>query len=401
MTRKTAKPYRPARRIVQVMTLVIIALIPASGLLRIDLTTASFLVMNHEVSWSNFSLVAGLALITATGPILTYLTIGPSWCGWACPQNLLSELANKFTQALLGKRASVDVREELILAPSKNSLWNWARLGFIFLAASLVLAIIPFLFFFSPTEIWSFATADANHALSTFMRRLYWFMVGVVFLDIALIRYFWCDYFCLYRIGQKIFTNPEALHIRYDESRSADCTKCNYCSTACITKIQPTQIHRYDPCIDCGECVDACNRLHQKSDEKGLLTFEVGEAGQAGGWWSPFRKLLKGARGAVTLTFLAGVFLTIWSVATLPQAAAQLPAEVRARNHQILESCNQQCSVDQGQCKNGSLGACYRTAACKCSCYLNEDPTNPERPQWEACVKLNSDNAQKTLSNHP
>jgi polyferredoxin len=129
MTTQTLKPYRPARRIIQVMTLVIIALIPASGLLRIDLTTASFLVMNHEVSWSNFSLVAGLALITATGPILTYLTIGPSWCGWACPQNLLSELANKFTQALLGKRASVDVREELILAPSKNSLWNWARLG--------------------------------------------------------------------------------------------------------------------------------------------------------------------------------------------------------------------------------------------------------------------------------
>lgn len=401
MTTTTLKPYRPTRHLIQVLTLVVIALIPASGLLRIDLTTASFMVMNREVSWSNFSLVAGLALITATGPILTYLTIGPSWCGWACPQNLLGELANKLTQALLGKRASVDVREELILAPSKNRWFNWIRLGMIFLLASLILAVIPFLFFFSPTEIWSFVTADSNHALSTFMRRLYAFMVGVVFLDIALIRYFWCDYFCLYRIGQKIFTNPEALHIRYDQSRSAECTKCNYCSTACLTKIDPTQIHRYDPCIDCGECVDACNRLHQKSDQPGLLSFEVGVTGHSRGWMTPFKKLLKGARGAVTFTFLAGVLLTGWSIATLPQAVAQLPAEVRARQHQILESCNQQCSVDQGLCKNGSLESCYRTAACKCNCYLTADPTNKERPQWEACVKLNSDNALKAASHDP
>lgn len=396
-----SKPYRPTRRLIQVATLLVIALIPASGLLRIDLTTASFLVMNRVVSWSNFPLVAGLALITATGPILTYLTIGPSWCGWACPQNLLSELANKLTQALLGKRASVDVREEMVLAPSKNRLLNWIRLLLIFLVASLVLAVIPFLFFFSPSEIWSFATADSGHALSTFMRRLYWFMVGVVFLDIALIRYFWCDYFCLYRIGQKIFINPEALHIRYDENRSQECTKCNYCSTACITKIRPTQIGRYDPCIDCGECVDACNRLHQKSHQPGLLSFEVGNNGNAREWIAPFKKLLKGSRGAVSAVFLAGVILTGYSIATLPKAVAQLPPEVKARNHQILESCNAQCSADQGLCKAGSLQACYRTAACKCNCYISEDPNNAERPQWEACVKLNSDNALKPVAGKP
>ena len=102
---KSIPPYRWKRRIVQFATLILIVLVPASGLLRIDLTSASFLILGHQVLWSNFTLVSGLALVFVTGPILTYMTIGTVWCGWACPQNLLSEWADKLTHKLLGKRA--------------------------------------------------------------------------------------------------------------------------------------------------------------------------------------------------------------------------------------------------------------------------------------------------------
>jgi len=78
----------------------VIALIPATGLLRIDLATASFSILGHQIWWSNFILVSGLALIFATAPVLTYMTIGTVWCGWACPQNLLSEWANNLTHKL-------------------------------------------------------------------------------------------------------------------------------------------------------------------------------------------------------------------------------------------------------------------------------------------------------------
>ena len=73
--------YRLPRRTVQIATLLLISLIPAVGLFRIDLPSASFQVLNHQIWWSNFFFISGLALIIAVVPIMTYLSIGAVWCG--------------------------------------------------------------------------------------------------------------------------------------------------------------------------------------------------------------------------------------------------------------------------------------------------------------------------------
>ena len=277
--------YRWKRRIVQIATLLLIALVPALGLFRIDLSTASFTILNSRIWWSNFPFVFGLALVFATLPLITYKTIGTVWCGWACPQNLLSEWANNLTYKLLGKRASVAVDGEgMQVAAAKNKVINWAILIFTFLGASMILALIPFWFFFSFTEVWSFFSFDSGAKLSAFMQRLYYFAVFLIFIDIAVVRYFMCDYGCLYRIGQKMFKNRNALHVTYDSSRSDDCVKCNYCATPCITGIEPTAIKTYDNCVNCGECIDACNRLHEKSHSTGLLDFKLGDGGNNATW---------------------------------------------------------------------------------------------------------------------
>jgi len=272
--------YRWKRRIVQLATLLLIVLIPAFGLFRIDLTTASFTILDSQIGWSNFAFVFGLALLLVTVPIIIYMTLGTAWCGWACPQNLLSEWANNLTFNLLGKRASVDVSGEgLKVAAAKNKALNWMVLALAFLGAALALALIPFLFFFSFAEVWSFFSFDPAAKLSAFMQRLYFFTVFLIFIDIAVVRYFMCDYACLYRIGQKMFKTRDALHVAYDVLRSDECNKCNYCAASCVTNIQPTKIEMYDTCIDCGECIDACNRLHTKSAMPGLLSFEFGNKG--------------------------------------------------------------------------------------------------------------------------
>ena len=268
--------YRWKRRIVQIATLLLIALIPALGLFRIDLSNASFAILDNRIWWSNFPFVFGLALISATLPLIIYMTIGTVWCGWACPQNLLSEWANNLTYRLLGKLASVEVGGSLKVAASKNKAVNWAILVFALLGASMILALIPFLFFFSLTEVLSFFSLTPGTTLSAFMQRLYYFAVFLIFIDIAVVRYFLCDYGCLYRIGQKMFKNQDALRVIYDATRSDDCNKCNYCATPCITGIEPTDIKTYDTCINCGECIDACNRLHDKTNTTGLLDFKLG-----------------------------------------------------------------------------------------------------------------------------
>ncbi len=398
------KQYHGKRRAVQLATLLLIALIPALGLFRIDLTTASFSILDRQIWWSNFTLVAGLALIVATAPIITYMTIGTVWCGWACPQNLVSEWANSLTHKLLGKRASVDVEGEgLVVAASKNKLLNWVILAVSFLAAALVLAVIPFLFFFTPAEVWNFFDFTAGNKLSAFMRQLYFFCVFLIFVDIAVVRYFWCDYACLYRIGQKIFKTRDALHVAYDASRSADCTKCNYCSTACITSIKPTNIKIYDSCIDCGECIDACNRLHEKSGMPGLLRFELGETGGAPTWRDKVRDVISHFNWLVGAIFAAGCVLTVWGFESQPLPPAP-PTQAEQQAHQLSEMCRSQCAPQLALCKGGSRAECYRAAACQCQCSLDHDPANPESGNWRQCVQKSTENANAlgvTRAQHP
>lgn len=392
--------YRWKRRIVQIATLLLIALVPALGLFRIDLSTASFTILDSRIWWSNFPFVFGLALVFATLPLITYMTIGTVWCGWACPQNLLSEWANNLTFKLLGKRASVKVDGEgMKVAANKNKALNWAFLIFTFLGASMVLALIPFLFFFSFTEVWSFFSIGPSAQLSAFMQRLYYFAVFLIFIDISVVRYFMCDYGCLYRIGQKMFKTQDALHVTYDASRSDDCSKCNYCATPCITGIEPTHIKIYDTCINCGECIDACNRLHDKTNSPGLLDFKLGDGGSNATWPEKIGSVFAHFNWLIGGFFLMGVAMMMWGIYTQQQIPAQVPFEQQLKERELTNACNKQCEPQQLLCKGGNMAECYRAAACKCECFLQQDPANTSRGQWQQCVRQNTTKAE-TLSSH-
>ena len=394
--------YHNKRRLVQIATLLLIALIPALGLFRIDLSNASFAILDSHIWWSNFPFIFGLALIFATLPLIIYMTIGTVWCGWACPQNLLSEWANNLTYKLLGKLASVEVGGNLKVAASKNKAINWAVLVLAFLGASMILALIPFLFFFSLTEVLSFFSLAPGTTLSAFMQRLYYFAVFLIFIDIAVVRYFLCDYGCLYRIGQKMFKNQDALRVTYDASRSADCNKCNYCATPCMTGIEPTHINTYDTCINCGECIDACNRLHDKTNTSGLLAFKLGEGDSNATWGEKLGSVFARFNWLIGGAFMLGAAMMIWGVHTQQQMPAKVSLEQQLKERSLVNTCNKQCEPQQQLCKGSNLGECYRAAACKCSCFLQQDPTNASGSQWQQCVKSNTDKADSlgTMAGH-
>jgi polyferredoxin len=383
----TIPSYRWKRRLAQLATLTLIALVPASGLLRIDLASASFFILSRQISWSSSALVFGLTLVFVTVPVLTYISIGSVWCGWACPQNLLTEWANNLTYKLLGKRAKVEMgKDELIVAAAKNRLVNWAILGSSLLAMSLLLALIPMLFFYTPAEVREMVTYSDPEKLSPLI--IYLIIAFLVFIDIAFLRYFVCDYVCFYRMGQRIFQTRDALHVSYDETRSADCAKCNYCATACITGIQPTEIKRYDSCINCGECIDACGKLHQKSGTPGLLSFESSSRPASTTWQQRIGGTMLKNWLAVTL-FLAGVAMMAWGVETQPRELPKIPLAVQQKAREVERVCNLQCAQQQAACKNHSMEGCYRAAACRCECSLQQDPANAAGDEWRQCAATN------------
>jgi polyferredoxin len=270
--------YHAKRRTTQVVMLLALALIPLLGIFRIDLQAGNFVILGRQVWWSDVFLMQGFWIMLATAAAMTYSTVGTVYCGWACPQNSLSELTDALTFRLLGKRAKIAIESgESKVAAAKNTPLNWALLGGAILVISMALAVIPFLYLYPPGAVYSLVTFAPDERLPRFAYYLYGVFTFAIFLDIALIRNVLCSYFCLYRIWQHIFKTRQTLHVGYDASRKAECAKCSYCEATCFLGFNPTQFKVYDSCINCGECVDVCNKLHAPENTRGLLQFEYGE----------------------------------------------------------------------------------------------------------------------------
>jgi len=397
MSNTSSSPqYRNKRIAAQLATLLLITAIGAAGVFRIDLSSATFIILGHEIWWSNFIFSIGLGLVLVTAPILTYKTVGIMWCGWACPQNAISEWANNLTQKMLGKRASVDIGETLQVAASKNKLVNWLALGLIFLLASIVLSIIPFLFFYSLAETWGIVIHPVGANKSTLI--FFGMIVFMMFVNIVVVRHAFCDYACFYRIGQRIFKTNKALHVSYDASRSSDCTKCNYCATSCVTKIEPTNIAAYDSCINCGECIDACNRLHQKSGTQGLLSFKLGKAKGAFALRSHARNIISRHNWMIGSLFLFGSVMTAAGVMAAQVHKPYVPTRAERLAHSAATFCQTQCISERRACQSGNVAACYRSAACECQCQLTRDPGSPSSNTWRQCVINSTANARAAES---
>ena len=295
------------RRAVQVLTIILAIMIPASGLLRIDPEAGAFVLLDRQVWFSDFFLMAGLWVFLLSCLVMLYSIAGTVVCGWACPQNTLAEWANSLTSKLLGKRAEVSLTGEApLVSASKNKALNWALLGAAFLAASMFFALIPLFYFYPPGLVWSFITWQEDARLAGSLHWIYTICVLIIFLDIAMIRHFWCRFSCIYRIWQHSFKTKQTLHVKYDASRADECSKCNYCATTCFIELDPRKTEIYDSCINCGECIDACNQLKAKQKMPGLLSFELGEREQKNvrkfrtaavslfaraGWMTPFALL--------------------------------------------------------------------------------------------------------------
>ena len=308
------KRWRGPRTIVQVAGLLALVVLPLAGLLRIDFARGALLLLGREVGLRDFAAVCGLAIIAAAAPLLTYSTIGMAWCGWACPQGTLAEWADRWTHRLLGSRADVRVEGEgLRVAPSRNRVGNWILFVAGLLAASLLLGAIPLFWFLSPADIGNLLSGQADQQFATFMARLYIVFAVAVLVDIAVLRHFWCDYLCLYRYGMLLFRAGDGLHVRHDGTRSSECTKCRACAVACVTRIEPTNIGRFDRCIDCGECIDACTALHERrGNGTSLLSFH--DAGLRRPGVSGWMRVLPRRLGIPGILTAAGIALLAWGL---------------------------------------------------------------------------------------
>ncbi|MDQ6964614.1 MAG: 4Fe-4S binding protein, partial [Mariprofundales bacterium] len=301
----------PARRVVQLVTLAIIVLIPVTGLFRIDMMDGAFVVLGREIWFSDMSIVLGFWIFVSSVLIIFYSLVGAIFCGWICPQNTLSEWANLMTRKLLGRNARImDMTGDDVIIALRRSAWlNKVVLFLLLLAPSLLIALIPMLYFYPPSAIWAFITLTNDPRLTGSEHWIYGIFVAVVFLDIAVIRHLLCRYMCIYRVWQHSFKTAETLRIRYDSERSDDCNNCHYCVDSCFVDIDPRNTETYDSCVNCGECIVACDTLHARSSRRqggSLLSFVVGRAGLRRSTKGSLGGIIARTRFALLFTLLGG-----------------------------------------------------------------------------------------------
>lgn len=334
--------YHLQRRMVQVVTLLMVIIVPATGLFRIDPRAGALVILHRQVWFADFFLIAGLWIMVVSFLVMLYSTAGTVFCGWVCPQNIFSEWANFMTRLLLGKRAEVSLDGQApIVAQSKNKVFNWVLLGLSFLLVSMFLAVIPLFYFYDPSTVLAFLLWRSDPALAQSLHWIYAVFVLMILVDIAVIRHFWCRFACVYRVWQHSFRTRETLHVRYDDSRASACEKCNYCVTACFIDIDPRKTDVYDSCINCGECIDACHRLHAKKGLPGLLSFEIGERNQKKEERIHFRNNAFGIKNRaswMTVILLLGLSFFAWGLWTWqPLHLAAYRAEVQASSDVVLD----------------------------------------------------------------
>lgn len=329
------------RRTLEFAVLAVIVLIPVLGILRIDVTTGRFIVFNHYVLWGNFPLIFGSGALLIAAFALIYTLWGNAFCGWACPQNTLSELVDKTITRWIGKRTrqgmeQVDPEQTLAQRKGLSGWWRWLPVLGLAALLGMFFALIPLLYFLPPQAVWAFVTFADNVDIPPYTGWLFSLFAFAFFVDFAMVRHFYCKYLCVYALWQHIFKTDHTVRISFDETRLSECPSCQACSSSCFLGIDPRDVATYTHCVNCGQCIEACAGYQGRQGRGSILSFAFGHEEEMGrpALRSRLQWLIPAFLGVASMLVYG---LSQWESGHLAMAAA---AKWKQPEHYVIDLSN-------------------------------------------------------------
>lgn len=247
--------FGPWRRAFQCFLSALLALIPflsihGIALLRVDIPTLTLELAGHQFRIEELYLLLLFILALIFLFILTTLILGRVWCGWACPQTALSDVADWL---------------------SKHKIFRPLRhLGFLVL--SLWAGATFVWYFMPPGQYFSLLAAGqlGIWPLGTTM-----VITGLILVDFTFIRRLFCRDFCPYGRFQTVLVDKGTLTLQAPAEELRRCIDCKSCLRVCPTGIDIREGYQIE-CINCARCLDACRKVMAKRGEQGIIRYTFG-----------------------------------------------------------------------------------------------------------------------------
>lgn len=215
-----------------------------------------------EVFLATFHMPINIIIGTSTIIIVYLLLGGKSYCSWACPYGILSEIGEKWHNTLVKKK---------IIKSRKFD----HRVRYIFWAIFLILAFTSGYIVFETFNVVGILSRAITYGWSL---ALIWVLV-VLAMEVFFSRRAWCTYICPIGTTYGMIGKVSALRIEWNDN----CDSCMVCHDVCfvpqvleITKAKykkqidekeiVTQYISGADCTLCGRCVDVCHEDALKFD---------------------------------------------------------------------------------------------------------------------------------------
>jgi len=285
------------RRLTQAAFFALFVLAPSLNLLRFDLYETQLWFLGFRWSLGIDAFLRGEAGAAATAvsilvrgflPVIALAALvlgvayryGRLYCGWLCPHFSMVETLNDLLHRASGKFSVWERSGSPREGRDPRARW-WP----VFLASCLVLgfvwAITLLTYLLPPRVIWGNLVTGA---LTPNQARFLGVATLVFTLEFVLARHLFCRFGCAVGLFQSLawMANPRALVVAFARARTPECRSCdaprgNACDRSCPMRLNPRTIKRLMfSCVQCGRCLDACEKVQGDRGRTPLLTWTVG-----------------------------------------------------------------------------------------------------------------------------